>query len=184
MIDPILSPDFLYDARERENRVRRLQRMLRTVAHGTQDSALNTAENGVYDETTRAAVRAFQQKYGLSVTGTVDLKTWELLREVMEMQTEARAPAERIAPFVPPERTVKLGEYSDLVLIIQLLLNALRLYYDEIAPLPLSGRFDRATEAAVRTFQRANLLPQSGEVERTSWNRLAQEYNRIIEENQ
>lgn len=184
MNDPVLSPHYLYDARREEERVRRLQRLLRTISHIGGDPALNAAENGVYDDGTRAAVRAFQRKFGLPVTGRVDLRTWDLLRQVWELHREERERPGPIRPFPEPERRIVPGEYSDLTAVLQLMLSALRLHVDSIGALPLSGHYDNATTDAVREFQRISRLPETGEVDAATWNRLAAEYSRIARESQ
>ena len=71
---------------------------------------------------------------------------------------------------------VKEGEHSDLVAMIQLILESLSAIYD-FGAVPLSGRMDGATCEAVRRFQEANGLTPSGEVDLDTWNRMAQEYD-------
>lgn len=184
MNDPILSFDVLYDAREESARILRLQRMLRTISHVQKDEALNTAENGIYDDATRAAVIAFQQKNDLAVTGRVNGRTWKLLREQWAICEEARREPAAIRPFTPVGRVITTGEHSDLVVILQLMLNALRLHIDSIPYVPLSGHYDETTAEAVRAFQRVSLLPVTGEVDASVWNRLAADYNRMAAESQ
>jgi len=184
MRDEILSPYVLYDAREKEARVRRLQRMLRIISAAEGDPALNTAENGDFDETTRAAVRAFQRKAGLSVSGEADLPTWERIRKAAECHIAAQSRPAAIRPFPDCARRIEAGEYSDLVLIVQIMLNALRLYYDDIAALPLSGRWDESAAEALRAFQRIHRLEETGTLDRAVWEELSSAYNRIAGENQ
>lgn len=58
--------------------IRQLQYML-TVLSNFIPSISNVAETGTYDTATRDAVRAFQQQFGLPVTGTVDAQTWDAI---------------------------------------------------------------------------------------------------------
>ncbi len=184
MRDTLLSSAYLYDSREVRNRILRLQRMLRTLSDRSGNPAWNTAENGEYDERTRGAVRALQEAYALPVTGIVDLFTWNLLREQMDLYgTLSRTPA-AVQLYPDPARRIEEGEYSDLVLHMQIMLNALRLYYDGIPHLPLSGYYDSMTADAVRTFREINGLEADSGADAALWNRLAQEYNRISGENQ
>ena len=56
--------------------VRSLQTMLRVLAED--DEELSTlVPDGIYGNQTRQAVTAFQQKYGIPVTGVVNQNTWE-----------------------------------------------------------------------------------------------------------
>ena len=182
MNDYLLSDAYRYDAREEKDRVLRLQRMLRILSNAKGDVSLNTAETGEYDTRTREAVRALQAAEGLPVTGITDLATWKLLREQTEKYTPPLPAPVQLFPRSRPR--IEKGEYSDTVLHLQLLLNALRLYYDGIPPLPLSGYYDDTTADAVRTFRHVHRLPEEGGADSEFLSRLAQEYNRIGQENQ
>lgn len=183
MNDSILSRDFLYDSRTDAERIRRLQRMLRTVSSDSGNPALNTAENGQYDAGTREAVRELQRISGLPVTGEVDLATWNQLCRLWEESEERHRRPVPIHPFPHPARRVISGEFSDLVFIVQLMLGTLAMHYDSVGAPPLSGRYDRETQDAVREFQRVSGLPETGEIDVALWNRLAGEYSRIAAEN-
>lgn len=162
-----------YDSTDREMRIRVLQRMLQTLA----DPEIR--ENGHYDEATRAAVRRFQQRAGYPATGVADRRTWEEMSRLWREQMADSTP-EGIRPFVGRERRILPRERSDLVMILQLILNELRLRYDGFGPLPLSGIYDEMTEAAVREFQRINLLPTDGITDARTWNRMARQYNEVL----
>ena len=93
------------------------------------------------------------------------------------MKSEGRRHPASICPF-PDSRgyEVRSGEHSDLVFIIQLILENLSPIYD-FGAIPLSGRMDGATEEAVRRFQAVNGMPPTGTVDLATWNRMAQEYD-------
>ena len=175
---------YLYDIREERIRVLRLQKLLRALSQLVGEAGWNTVENGIYDETTRSAVRSFQRMNGLPPNGILDLTTWEAMRLLFEEQQKKSMPPTLIQPFPDSSRRIAEGEYSDLVLQMQIMLNGLRLYYDAIPPLPLSGRYDAMTAEAVRVFRRIHLLAEDSGVDASLWNRLAEEYNRISPENQ
>ena len=184
MKDTLLSSTHLYDSRDKRNRILRLQRMLRILSAESGNPAWNTAENGTYDDRTRSAVRALQHAYALPVTGTVDLFTWNLLQKQTKLyEAHSTVPA-AVQLYPDTEREIAEGEYSDLVHHMQLMLNALRLYYDDIPPLPLSGYYDGATADAVRTFREINGLEAESGADAVFWDRLSEEYNRINRENQ
>ncbi len=90
-----------------------------------------------------------------------------------------------ISPFPNTEGyCVSRGERHTLVMIIQIMLDELSLYYDETGPLAVSGVFDLRTENAVKAFQRAGGEDENGVVDRETWNRLAAEYNIAVKDNQ
>lgn len=162
-----------YDSTDREMRTRVLQRMLRALAES------DVRESGQYDEATREAVRRFQRMRGYPATGIADRRTWEEMSRLYR-EREADAMIEGIRPFVGRERRIYPRERSDLVMILQLILNELRIRYDGFGPIPLSGIYDELTEEAVREFQRINLLPTDGITDARTWNRMARQYNDVL----
>ena len=162
-----------YDSTDREMRTRVLQRMLRALAES------DIRESGQYDEATREAVRRFQRMRGYPATGIADRRTWEEMSRLYR-EREAEVMIEGIRPFVGRERRIYPRERSDLVMILQLILNELRIRYDGFGPIPLSGIYDEMTEAAVREFQRINLLPADGITDTRTWNRMARQYNDVL----
>ena len=77
-----------------------------------------------------------------------------------------------IMPFPDAENfTVKRGDRSDLVTILQIMLCALTLYYDDFGAVAPCGDFNAATEA-------------SGRVDVATWNMIAEEFNAAVYENQ
>ena len=89
-----------------------------------------------------------------------------------------------IVPYPNTEGyTLSDGERSELVFITQLMLNALSLYYDLPYTAP-NGSYDEVTMSAVREFQRANMLAETGEIDPDTWDRLAIEYNRTVNDSQ
>lgn len=165
--------------------VRNLQTYLRQLAYHDPRIPLVPLD-GIYAETTQAAVEAFQRIHHLPVTGITDRPTWDLLFAEYQRSLDEHNPPEAITPFprVPPGYEIIQGEESDLVGILHAMLRTLTQYYDEFGPLPDGQIYTNATERAVRDFQSRHALPQSGRVDIHTWNRLAREYNRIVGDNQ
>lgn len=100
-------------------------------------------------------------------------------REINNRKKNYPSPV-RITPFPDIENfTVSEGENHTLVLIIQIMLESLRLYYDLFGFVPLSGNYDSNTVSAVNEFQRAIGVEQTGRVDIITWNALADEYNAV-----
>ncbi len=87
---------------------------------------------GVYDAATTAAVKSFQEDFGLEVTGEADAKTQSLL-------------------FAAQYRPLKKGCTGDDVKELQTRLTVLGYYKGKV-----SGEYLDATEEAVRAYQEAN----------------------------
>lgn len=156
-------------------RVELLQEMLRYLAYigGDYESAVTVT--GVYNAETEEAVRRYQEERKLPVTGIVDAAMWKSIAGEYRREREIRKP---VYMRVIPTYATAFGERSDEVLILQIMLNALRVDYDYPA-VPLSGIYGAQTREAVRAFQSVNGLSDTGIADRETWGRVVGEYNRI-----
>ncbi len=133
--------------------------------------------DGIYGDTTKAAVREFQKSRGLPVTGNVDLETWDLLYLAYLQSLEAGGRTEPLYLFPrnPVTYSVGVGDEGLIISAIRYLLRELMIDYGgEFEDIPLVGTYDRTTEDAVRYFQRLHGLPVTGRVDRITWNRMVQ----------
>lgn len=174
-----------YDVKDRTPFVMQLQKKLRSLSRWTQDPALSVAVDGIYDKRTREAVSHFQKLYGLDITGVADFLTWESIDDEYRYYAEIFGNSRSISPFPDTiDFSVGQGERSDLVLLIQIMLNELRTFYDIYGYIPPNGRYGTATAGAVREFQRVGGLDMTGRVDRRTWNRIAEEYDIAVRGNQ
>ena len=84
---------------------------------------------------------------------------------------------------MPPDFLIYENESSDLVMIIQIMLNTLRIGYDDLGDFSVNGTLDKESMYAIKEFQRLNFLPQTGLVDAATWNSLAAGYNKYIKVN-
>ncbi len=153
-----------------------LQRYLRQIARFDEDIPF-VDEDGLYGDETRAAVEAFQQKYGLPATGVTDAETWNriFLEYLADVERRTRPEPVDMFPRYPANYSVGPGDENLLVELIQFILREIILLYGRDAELlPLDGFYGPLTEEAVKDFQRVNRLPDDGRVDRVTWNRLVQ----------
>lgn len=164
---------------KQENPILEIQRILRSIDYFENEVA-RIRLTGNFDEETRQGVRDFQKKYGLPVTGTVDFATWQLLQAVDRALKDASALA-RAVYILPRQADYSLskGLRDDVVYVIQHMINVISQEYDGITPLEFSGLFDDNLENAIKEFQRKNLIEESGVIDAQTFNRLADEYERI-----
>lgn len=161
------------------NAVRDMQRCLRALSY-TNPAIPPPPVDGVSGSATRASVAAFQAEYGLPVTGTADAATWDALHTACRENAAAVSPPEPLYlfPCDPTGYTVSAGDEGALVSVIQYLLRETLLGFgQDTGELAVNGSFDPATETAVVAFQRVHRLPETGEVNTATWNRLAVEQN-------
>ncbi len=131
--------------------------------------------DGVYGENTRRAVRSFQETKRLPVTGQVDQATWDLLylAYLESLESTGRTEPLYLFPRHPETFSVGLGDEGLIISAIRYLLRELMIDYGgNFEDIPLTGTYDSATEDAVRRFQQLHDLPDTGRVDRVTWNRL------------
>ena len=132
--------------------------------------------SGVFDEATEAAVRAFQQIFGLTADGVVGKSTWYKLVAIYVAVTD-------LAELVSQGQTyynvgfqysgpLREGDRGGPVRILQYMLALLAEFDDSLTPLSVDGVFGATTAQAVRQFQRGQGLTVDGVVGRTTWNAL------------
>jgi len=174
-----------YDIKDREPFIMQLQKKLRSLSVWTADPELRVGVDGIYGNTTRNAVSRFQRMYGIEETGVADFLTWESIDDEYRYYSEVFGKSRSLSPF-PDESdfSTGVGDRNDLVLLIQIMLNALRQFYDTYGYVPPNGRYGTTTEGAVREFQRAGGLDMTGRVDRRTWNRLAEEYDIAVRVNE
>jgi peptidoglycan hydrolase-like protein with peptidoglycan-binding domain len=103
--------------------------------------------DGVFDERTSGALRAFQRSAGLEPTGRVDARTWNRLSQVFIYADGPTSPAQ------------KVGEHSRAVKRTEALLE--KKGFD---PGAVDGVFDRQTQKAMKQFERKADLAVNGAV--------------------
>ena len=156
--------------------VRQLQTFLYTASQ-VDPRIPSVNPDGIYGKTTAEAVAAFQRLEALPDDRRVDFATWQKMREVFAVYRADGEDAAGLYPFTDAHGAVRPGEKSSLVLILQIMLESVRIFFGERGEIPLNGVYDKATEDAIRAFQRANLLDVTGVTDKKTWNRLAEAYN-------
>lgn len=123
-----------------------------------------------YTEEAALAVRAYQQAYGLPVTGEIDDATWN---SIVETYHRLMDEAEPLVLFPSGAFLLQENDSGDLVQLVQVLLNLVASHYSNLLPVAVTGVFDADTAAAIRNLQALSSLPQTGSLDRPTWNRLA-----------
>ena len=129
-----------------------------------------------FSEEAALAVRAYQTAYGLPVTGEIDGSTWDSIVQTFHLLTDAAVPLR-----VFPSGGIRLqrGDSGSQVQLLQSLLNLAAQRYANFAPVRTTGEYDEETEEAVRRLQQVAGLPETGVLDRSTWNRLAALFNSL-----
>ena len=140
--------------------------------------------NGIFGTDTEAAVRVFQEVFGLPVTGQVDKATWYRIKRyyagvkaLAELVSEGVSLQEAQLPF---ETVLTIGSVGTPVRLIQYYLNVIAYFGGIFDIFPLNGIYDEVTAEAVKSFQQYFGLEPSGDVDRETWNRLSEIYKETV----
>lgn len=133
--------------------------------------------DGIYNDETKAAVKAFQAEYGLPVTGEIDADTWEQLYDAYLAAEAHFAVIEPILPFQSREKTIKSGDAGYPIYIIQVMLNTVAQFYDNFEAVEINGIHDAETIRAIKQIQIISGVEPSGNIDRETWEKLARVYN-------
>ena len=133
--------------------------------------------DGNKGSTTTDALRAYQARRGLPVTGVADQETWEALYEDYLISLEEEAPPAGFSPFPsePKDYALKIGDEGFAVSAVQHMLEEISVFFP-ITPIAITGIYDDATRDAVSEVQVRYLLPVTGEVDKLTWNALVRLY--------
>ena len=123
-----------------------------------------------YTDEAALAVRAYQQAYGLPVTGEIDGATWDSIAATYHTLTDSAVP---LTLFPAGTFVLQEGDRGDLVQLVQVLCNLAAKHYTNLPSVAVTGEFDAETADAVRRIQAFSSLPETGRLDRQGWNRLA-----------
>ncbi|MDE5699139.1 MAG: peptidoglycan-binding protein, partial [Lachnospiraceae bacterium] len=135
---------------------------------------------GVFGDSTKAAVSAFQKIFNLSVDGIVGKATWYKISSIYtavarlaELDSEGNTLG---IGTVPPSVTLRQGSRGQDVITLQYLLNVISEYYSAIPNIAQDGIFGSGTRQAVIAFQNEMQLSPDGIVGVRTWNALYDTY--------
>nr|WP_300093013.1 peptidoglycan-binding protein [Sedimentibacter sp.] len=137
---------------------------------------------GTFDTQTRNAVIEFQKFFGLSPTGIVDYETWDLIFRSILGIFNTLPPEEVYIPKLRyPGVVHEKGQGTEYptVFIIQEMLSYIALTIQAIPQINVDGIFGEETENAVKAFQNAFGLEQTGKVDETTWNEIVTIYREL-----
>lgn len=157
---------------------RNLQRYLRQLSYD-EKSITRPPIDGIFESDTRDALRAFQILKGLDPTGTADQETWELLYAAYLASLARNSPPRTVAIFSrsPDQVNLTVGSQGFPVTALQHMLTELTFQYSDLGDFEISGTYDEPTRGAVLAFQSHNVLEQTGNVDRLTWNQITDQYN-------
>jgi peptidoglycan hydrolase-like protein with peptidoglycan-binding domain len=128
--------------------------------------------DGIYGPVTAEAITVFQRAQGLPPTGDTDRATWDALHGAYLQFLHRRRPS---SPF-PGTTIAPPDNADDLVYALQLMLRHIARQYADFLPVSVTGQMDNDTVRELQRFQARALLPETGEADRDTWDRLVRFY--------
>ncbi len=142
--------------------------------------------DGFFDTSTTDAVRKFQEVFDLEVDGLVGRATWNQIqfiynavKKLYTVNSEGLRITDVSTRYTD---TLSEGSSGDGVLTVQYYLSYISLFVPSVLEAGFDGSFGPATANAVRSFQRTYGLPETGVVDRATWDRMEQVYFGIVSE--
>ena len=158
-----------------EQPVRDLQTMLRVLSED--DNRLPTViPDGIYGPKTMNAVSAFQRRYGLPVTGTVDQRTWDQIVNYYEPALIRIDKAQPIEVILDPGQVFRYGDSSPYIYLLQGMLTQLSTDHPTLIPPGNSGIMDEDTVRSLVAFQRLSNLDATGDFDKITWKHLVLQF--------
>ena len=135
-------------------------------------------DDGVFGQTTRNAVIAFQRYAGLNPDGVVGETTWNAIINAYDDIESTLRNEYNIASSLPsPGSFLTTGATGNAVELIQRYLQRISRSDSRVPFVSVDGVYGEATAAAVREIQRQFGLTQTGAVGPLTWDAIVQRYN-------
>ena len=142
--------------------------------------------DGYFGPSTTDAVRKFQEVFNLTVDGLVGRGTWNeiqfiynAVKKLYTVNSEGLTVTDVTTRYT---QDLSEGDSGEGVLTVQYYLSYIALFVPSVIAAALDGSFGPTTANAVRSFQRTYGLPETGVVDRLTWDRMESVYYGIVSE--
>ncbi len=141
-------------------------------------------QTGSFEQETLRGVLAFQEVFGLPQNGVGDDVTWEAMYNAVKGIYIAEERTQNLPPVEVldyPGNLLSVGSSGEYVRALQEYINEISLIYPNITPVNPTGNYGSNTRAAVLAIQREFRLPETGSVDRDTWDTITRNFVQIRE---
>ncbi len=160
---------------DKQKAISELQQALRDIAK-TDSDILSVIPDGIFAEETEEAVKSFQRKYGFDETGVVDFELWEKIQDEKRKALFELSDPIQIVSIKNEDLPLVLGQISREVHTLNMMLSRLSDLYSNFSLSNIGDEFTEETEREVEKWQKVIDHTITGEVDKLTWNRLAEHY--------
>ena len=145
------------------------------------DNIKRVNPDGIFSSSTEESIVSFQHFYGLEENGRVDFETFTMLTEEYRKESIKNGKSAPIFPFNRQlsYNSASIGEYFDLVLFLQIMLNTISIGYN-FPSVNEDGIYSAETASAIARFQAINGLRSNGVTDIHTWNALSDAYAKYL----
>ena len=160
----------VYTEADKKGHIMELQKYLYGISRHNKNIPV-VIPDGFYGPETAAAVSAFQREYGLPVTGEVDKETWETIVLIYNhLINNVPKPIDIFPNSIG--FALKEGDRNYLVYILQIMLTAIKKFYNNISEVNINSIYSSDTTNAVSFLQNISNIPVTGNVDKYTWNNI------------
>lgn len=152
-----------------------LQQRLRNISKVHKDVP-SVIPDGIFGDETEESVKAFQRKFGFSETGRVDFELWDRINEESKKALFILSDPIQVISIKNEDLPLVIGQVGRAVHTLNMMLRRLGELYSNFALSEADDRFTDETQREVKKWQEIIGHDVSGEVDKLTWNRLAEHY--------
>ena len=160
---------------DKERAISELQQALRDIAK-TDSDILSVIPDGIFAEETEESVKSFQRKFGFTETGKVDFELWDKIQQERQKALFTLSEPIQVIAIKKEDLPLVLGQISKEVHMLNMMLNSLSEKYSNFENVGVSDEFSAKTKNEVEKWQEVIGHQVTGEVDKLTWNRLAEQY--------
>ncbi len=132
--------------------------------------------DGIYGNKTTDAVNDFQRQHSIEQTGKVDFETWQKLISENEKALFQLSKPIQTAPISNNDLPLEKGDRNEFVSQLKLMLNHVAREFSNFNELDIDEYYDDYTEREVTKWQKVINEPETGVVNKMTWNMLSEYY--------